>query len=345
MRSACAVVTMGLALAGGPSVCPAAEPDGPPPLKVDGKQLKTADGKAVRLKGLNIPSLEWGQGEHLLESLGVAVDDWGANVVRLPLAQDRWFGHAKEKKDGGAAYRKAVRAFVDQAAAKKCYVILDLHWSDAGVWGERVAQHKMPDDNSVAFWAEAAEAFADHPAVLFGLYNEPHDVSWDVWRDGGTVSEADRNAPGGKLEYHTPGMQKLLDVCRDKGAKNVVVAGGLDWAYDLSGVVKGHALADPRGNGVVYDTHIYPWKKDWDRHVTPAADKYAVLVGEFGPDRGDPAPFVAQVLEYIDGHELHGVAWCLHPGAKPNLIKDWKYTPTAFGEPVKKALREAAAKR
>ncbi len=78
-------------------------------MKVEGNKLKTADGKAVRLRGVNIPSLEWGQGEHLFDSLGVAIDGWGVNVVRLPLSQDRWFGRTKEKKDGGAHYRQTVR--------------------------------------------------------------------------------------------------------------------------------------------------------------------------------------------------------------------------------------------
>jgi hypothetical protein len=203
----------------------------------------------------------------------------------------------------------------------------------------------MPDDNSAAFWAEAAAAFANDPAVLFGLYNEPHDVSWDVWRNGGPVAEDAKKAPGGKLHYHSPGMQRLLEVCRARGARNVAVAGGLEWGYDLSGIPKGYALADPKGDGVVYDTHIYPWKKDWERFVTPAAGTYPVLIGEFGAGKGDPKPFVSRLLDFARRHDLHWTAWCLHPHAAPNLIRDWKYTPTAYGELVVAALREAAARR
>jgi len=314
-------------------------------LKVEGKQLKTAQGTVVRLQGVNIPSLEWSQGEHLFQSLAAASDDWGVNVIRLPLSQDRWFGHTKEKQDGGVYYRNTVREFVRQAADKRCYVILDLHWSNAGKWGENIGQHQMPDDNSATFWSDVAAAYANDPVVLFGLYNEPHHVTWQVWRDGGNVVEKNTRAPGGKLEYHSPGLQKLLEVCRAQGAKNIVLAGGLDWGYDLSGVAKGFALSDPKGNGVLYDSHIYPVKKNRDTSVTAVADKYAVLVGEFGPDRSDPKAFANQILQYVDQHHLHWTAWCMHPGARPCLIKDWKYTPSPFGEPVKEALRAAAAKR
>jgi len=74
----------------------------------------------------------------------------------------------------------------------------------------------------------------------------------------------------------------------------VVVAEGLNWGYDLSGIVKGFALKDPRGNGVAYSTHIYVAKGgpgDWELRVTPAVKKCAVLIGEFAPGfRGSGVP-------------------------------------------------------
>jgi hypothetical protein len=214
-------------------------------------------------------------------------------------------------------------------------VIIDLHWSDANIWGEYIGQHKMPDNNSIAFWNEVAPLFANHPAVLLDLYNEPHSVSWEIWRNGGPVTETSKTAPGGKLIYTTPGMQALLNLCRAKGARNVIVAGGLDYAYDLTGIVKGYALSDPQGNGVIYSTHLYPMKKDWDKFVTPAIGKYAVIVGEVGSGGG----FMTQAFQYINQHELPWVAWCLHRDAKPALIKDWNYTPTESGQEVINALK------
>jgi endoglucanase len=351
MRLATAVLTMTVLLACRVPECPAGEPPGPPPLKVEGTHLTTPDGKVAPLRGLNLPTLEWGQGEHLFRSLDMAVDEWHVNFIRLTVSQDRWFGHTKEKKDGGAHYRQTVHEFVKRAAAKRCYVLLNLHFIDPGLWlDEDEAQkgqyvvwtHKMPDDHSVDFWASAAREFANDPAVLFDLYNEPGNVSWAVWRDGGNLVEKNKNAPGGQWEYHSPGMQKLVDTCRDQGAKNIVVAEGLNWGYDLSGVVKGFALKDPGGNGVAYSTHIYDGKggpKDWELHVTPAVKKYAVLIGEFSPS-GESS--LERILGYADQYQLPWLAWCLHPSIKPCLIKNWKYEPTAYGEAVKKALADAA---
>ena len=319
MRTALAVLIVIALLAGETPGAPAEDSAGPPPLKVEGNKLKTADGKAVRLRGVNIPSLEWGQGEHLFDSLGVAIDGWGVNVVRLPLSQDRWFGRTKEKKDGGAHYRQTVRIRREggrQAVLRdpRPALVRRRHMGRE----RRAAQDARRQQRRLL--GEAAEAFANHPAVLFGLYNEPHDVSWEVWSKGGKVVEDDKKAPNGKREYDSPGMQKLLDVCRAKGAKNVVVAGGLDWAYDLTGIAKGYALDDPKGNGVVYDSHFYPIKKwythgatksqDWDRLVMAAGEKVPVLIGEFGDGEDD---YANKVLEYANQHDLSRIAWSMHP--------------------------------
>src|SRR5262249_20830799 len=152
----------------------------------------------------------------------VAIRDWHANVIRVPLAQDRWFGKGPEQKDEGKAYRALVTQVVDLCAAHGCYVILDLHWSDAGEWGQHIGQHVMPDRNSLAFWEDFAPVFKDHPAVIYDLYNEPHDVTWDVWLKGGHVTERERRG-GPQRTFEAVGHQALLDAVRATGAKNVVV--------------------------------------------------------------------------------------------------------------------------
>jgi hypothetical protein len=327
----------------------------PPVLHVDGNKLKDPAGQVVRLEGVNIPSLDWSiSGENVLQSIDRATEGWNASIIRIPLTQDLWFGYSKGQSIPDArreeAYRKLVDSVVERIASKNCYVLVDLHWSNGGKWGQNIDQHAMPDEHSVRFWMDCAARYANNPAVFFDLYNEPHDVSWKVWRDGGEVHETNEDPSRGlQLQYRTPGMQALLDAVRSTGARNVVVAGGLDWAYDLRGVVDGYALDDPRGNGVMYGTHLYPWKKDWDRHVTPTALKHPVFVGEVGCNpwkEGDPeyqkvdcATWAPEVLHYMDKHQLTWTAWSFHPTASPCLISDWDYHPTSYwGALVKSAI-------
>ena len=46
---------------------------------------------------------------NILQTVETAIRDWHVNHIRLPLAQDRWFGKASEQKDDGTAYRALVR--------------------------------------------------------------------------------------------------------------------------------------------------------------------------------------------------------------------------------------------
>lgn len=318
------------------AAAPAAqEPEGanPPSLHVQGNHLLSDSGDEVWLQGVNIPSLEWSAaGEHILESLAVAITNWRANVIRLPLCQDRWFGKAPHQDDGGKAYRGLVDQVVDYASSRRAYVLIDLHWSDGGVWGQNLRQHKMPDTNSIIFWQDAARRYANRPGVLFDLYNEPHDVSWEVWRNGGSVQEKTRN--GETSSFESPGMQGLLDVVRATGARNVVIAGGLDWAYDLSGIQESGPLRENGGNGIAYATHVYPWKRNWDAKFGRVADLYPVFVGEVGcePDKKHESPetWAPDILGYIQHKKLHWTAWCFHPSASPRLLGDWNYNPTPY---------------
>ncbi|HEY2158349.1 MAG TPA: cellulase family glycosylhydrolase [Isosphaeraceae bacterium] len=334
---------------GGPARARVERASMPLPLKVVGTRVVDSRGDRVRLRGVNAASLEWtsdGEG-HILDTVQTAIEAWHVNHVRLPLAQDRWFGKAPEQKDDGTAYRALVAKVVDLCAGRGCYVVLDLHWSDAGEWGKQIAQHVMPDRNSEAFWRDVAGAYRDHPAVIFDLYNEPHDVSWDVWLKGGKVTEKDRKA-GKEMSYEAVGMQRLLDVVREAGAKNVVIAGGLNWSYDLGGILDGRQLSDPLGNGVIYANHAYPFKGDtvekWIAKIEKATARLPVIVSEFGSDpRGGAGlsgeAWVRRVLGALEGHEWAWTAWDLHPAAGPRLISDWKYTPTPhFGALVRATL-------
>lgn len=331
---------------------PAADWAAPLPLKVAGTQILNSRGETVRLRGVNVASLEWtsdGQG-HVLRTVAVALNEWHANTIRLPLSQDRWFGHGPEQTDGGMAYRALVRQIVDYCRTNESYVILDLHWSDCNEWGRNIGQHSMPDTNSLAFWRDFAPVFANDPAVLYDLYNEPHDVSWDVWVNGGLVTDK----PNGHLAAAPPktfeavGMQTLLEAVRTAGARNVVIAGGLDWAYDFSGILEGRQLTDHGGNGIIYANHCYDNKHDsvdaWIAKMEAASAKLPVIVSEFGGSSGpsEQVPtdnWLLHVMHSLDSHHWSWIAWDLHTGAEPTLISDWNYTPTPdYGVYVKQAL-------
>ncbi len=332
----------------------------PLPLKVEGNQILNSRSQPVLLRGVNTACLEWssdGEG-HILETVRVAIDDWNCNVIRLPLSQDRWFGKAPEQNDQGKAYRALVKEVVDLCSSKGCYIILDLHWSDVNEWGQNIGQHSMSDRNSIIFWKDFAAVYANNPAVIFDLYNEPHDVSWDIWLKGGIINDRPNGPDLPVKEYEAVGMQEMLDAVRSTGAKNVIIAGGLAFAYDLDGVLEGRQLKDPTGSGVIYANHAYDYFGEsiftWIANMKEATAKFPVIISEFGwsggPNRrrewwgNNPSAalnddWLLHLLQGIYDNNWSFTAWDMHPAAGPTLIADWNYMPTQdFGVYVKKLL-------
>ncbi len=328
----------------------------PSELRVSGNRLVDTNGREVWLQGVAIPGLEiQPEGHGPVASTLEAIDNWRANVIRLAVKDEYWFGRGKPtnrsagQTDHGAAYRALVDAAVVAAANRGAYLVIDNH------------RYRAIRDEHLVFWVDVALRYKNHPAVLFDIINEPHGISWEVWRDGGFVAEKPKNtvdesafldaAEKAKTHgFHSPGMQLAVDVIRATGARNIIIAGGLDWAYDLSGVVNGFALSDPQGNGIMYASHIYPWKRGWQKRFLDAAALHPIFVGEVGADirkmdfmpheiQEDAETWVPDMLGLIQQHRLHWTGWSFHAWATPIMISDWNYTPTPFwGQPAKDAL-------
>jgi hypothetical protein len=322
----------------------------PQELHVQGTKILNRDGKEIWLQGVNAGGLEMdAQFKFGMKSALVGVDDWKANIIRLPVHEDYWFGKNSPQNDGGKAYRETIDNIVTLVANRGAYLLLDLH------------RFRAPSQEHLDFWKDAAAHYKNHPAVLFDLFNEPYGTSWEVWKDGGFVSEKKEGVDESafltvedKIKnnagFLSVGMQALVNAVREAGARNVVVVGGLAWSGDLSGVVNGYALEDKTGNGIVYGWHNYNWHKDWKGRVLGAAAKFPILVGEVGADvkkmdfipwadQEDPYTWAPDMLGFIQKYKLNWTAWCLHPQFTPVLISDWNYTPTPFwGVFAKRAL-------
>ncbi len=287
----------------------------PPGLKVKYNYLENGStGAIVRLTGVNIPSLQWGPGENITASVNAALGGaWkGVNIIRLPVDQAKWLA--------GGTYLTTVDGVVNQASGLNAYVLLDLHG-----FGQ-------PDNNSLTFWTQAATRYKNNPAVLFGLFNEPHSTTWAVWKDGDATH---------------PGLQDLYNAVRATGAGNLVTASGLNWANDISGAVNGYALT---GTGIIYETHIYPWDGYWAAYVGCTANKYPVMVGEVAhPGQttypGIPGSFEdyptwnPKIMDFMDERLLNWTSWAFYPSSGPpglpSMLTDWNFTPnTWWGQPA-----------
>ena len=202
------------------------------PQRVQKSTLVHGRDEFVRLRGVTAACLEWasdGEG-HILDTVKTAIKDSRMNVIRLPLAAGslvRQGPGAKGRRQSLSGVGESYRGFLCTGA---CYIILDLHSSGIpGEWGRQIGQHVMPDQNSLEFWKSFASIYSNHPAVIFDLYNEPHDVTWDILAQ--TVARSTKRQLAGNpaKSFQAVGMQALLEAIRATGAGTTVVRGGLDW--------------------------------------------------------------------------------------------------------------------
>ena len=330
----------------------------PSELRVVGNRLRDAAGNEVWLQGVNAGGMESiPNTDQIVKSVVVAIDEWKSNCVRLPVNETFWFGTSAYQSDGGAAYRAAVDKIVTLAANRGAYIALDLH------------RFRAPKAEHISFWKDAAKRYANHPAVLFDLFNEPHGISWEVWRNGGWVGEAGKVDESAFLTaeekkknqgFESVGMQALVDAVRSTGAKNVVIAGGLYWANDLTGIeseaiekgeAKSYRLDEKGGDGIMYAWHTYHWHKGWAR-ILPVAAKHPIFLGEVGAapreemtfipmeQKEDWRTFVPDMLGFIQKYRINWTGWCFHPKAGPCMIENWDYEPTPYwGEFALRALK------
>jgi endoglucanase len=285
--------------------------------------------KPPLLRGVARPSLEWWRPEWGLENINREdfenIRGWNANVVRVPINQRSWLEYPE--------YRDILDKIVDWNKELGMYTIIDLHWSEKGdpqLSIEEVGQQKMPDQRSLEMWKLVAQKYADDETILFELYNEPHDVSSEIWAYGGTVDE-----------YEAVGMQKLVDAIRSEGAGNWIIVNGLDWGYTHKDLPR---ISDSR---IIYGTHPYgnhnhkdeptEWNEDFG-FLTP---DYPVIISEFG-NSGESCDgsYDQSVIDYAEDNGISWISWAWYPGDCdfPSLIIDWSGTPTAAGEVVRRNL-------
>ncbi|MGN6598866.1 MAG: cellulase family glycosylhydrolase, partial [Actinomycetes bacterium] len=339
------VLAVAVPLLTGGSRAAATTAPGLPRVSVKGNTLVTGDGRPLRLLGVDRAGTEyacaqgWGIFEGPTDATAIAaMAGWGANAVRVPLNEDCWLGiNGVSASYSGANYRNAIVGYVSRLQAAGLVVVLDLHWNAPGTT-KATGQQLMADaDHSPAFWRSVAATFVGNPGLAFDLYNEPHGISWSCWRDGCTTSAG----------WHAAGMQSLVDAVRSTGARQPVLAGGLNWAGDLSQWLT-YRPTDSAGQ-LAASAHIYNFSQCntsscWDSSIGKVAASFPVVTGELGEDDCGTG-FVTRYMDWADAHGVGYLGWTWNTwgcGSGPALIASWDGTPTAFGVAVRDRLRQLA---
>src|SRR5205085_4954661 len=134
-----------------------------------------------------------------------------------------WLNTCPGTPTNKAAYLSQVDAEVTSITSRGMLALLDLHTSVTRDCTAADRQAMADATYAPVFWSQVAERYKTNPLVAFDLYNEPHDISDGVWRNGGTTTYKG-------VTFQAAGMQQLYDSVRAAGANNLAFVSGNNYA-------------------------------------------------------------------------------------------------------------------
>jgi hypothetical protein len=202
---------------------------------------------------------------------------------------------------------------------------------------------------SISFWKSIANRYKGNPLVGFDLYNEPHDISWAQWLNGGQLTDPDG------VTWQAAGMQQLYNAVRKTGARNLVFVSGGTWGNfppPSDSLVSGY--------NVVYAAHYYtcpgqpppncgnpnPYDPTYDLNQwTSLAQSYPVAVTEFGwPDPAN-GTYNQNVINWAESKGIGWTPYAWYKGGPEGtsgsfgfLADQNMFEPAASGMPILSSL-------
>ena len=210
------------------------------------------------------------------DCIGWLANDWRCSVVRAAMATGRG-GYPENPEEEWAKLSTVVDACIDLGI----YVIVDWHSHNA---------HEHTDQ-AVAFFERVAKTYGQCPNVIYEIYNEPLQVSWN--------------------EKVKPYADSLVATIRKIDPDNLILVGTPTWSQD----VLDPAMNPVQDNNVAYVVHFYSaTHTQWLRYRVLKALEAGVplFVTEFGTclSNGNGAINYQETKAWMALMENHHLSWC-----------------------------------
>lgn len=257
--------------------------------------LSVADGKVLagnapaNLAGVSLfwSNTGWG-GEkfYTRDMVRHLKDEWRASAIRIPIGVEAGGGYLEDPQANMARAEAVIQAAIEM----DMYVIVDWHSHEA----ERY------EAQAVAFFTQIASRYGHHPHLIYEIYNEPLQVSWD--------------------ETIKPYAERVIQAIRSEDQDNLIVVGTPAWSQDVD--VASHAPID--ATNIAYALHFYAGthgQAQREKARVALRNKLPLFVTEWGSVNatGDGQVNREQTeawLRFLRSNDISHVSWAINDKAE-----------------------------
>jgi endoglucanase len=186
-------------------------------LQVKGSRLCDEKGSPLVLRGMSFGWHNFWPRFYNPAAVAWLARDWNCSVVRAAMGVEPKGGY---KEDPEGSVRK-IKAVVDGAMKSGIYVIIDWH------------SHNINLAEAKTFFDQMAAEYGKYPNVIYELFNEPDQESWEDVKNYAT---------------------EVIKVIRNQDPDNIILVGNPHWDQDI------HLVADAPligFNNIMYTVHFY----------------------------------------------------------------------------------------
>ncbi|MDA3817574.1 MAG: glycoside hydrolase family 5 protein [Prolixibacteraceae bacterium] len=245
-------------------------------LKIEGTNITDQKSKAVQITGMSLFWSQWIGQYYNYDCIKWLRDDWKCMVVRAAIAVDHG-GYAENPEREMSRAKKVIDAAIDLGV----YVIVDFH------------SHHAEDyqDEAKTFFSELASEYGDYPNIIYEIYNEPLNVSWN--------------------DVLKPYSETIIAEIRKHDPNNIIVCGTPRWSQQVDEA----ALNPIDDDNVAYTLHFYAGTHDEElMQVANNAIKkgLCIFVTEYGTTNanGGGPVFKEETKKWYNWMDKHQISHC-----------------------------------
>ena len=247
-------------------------------LSVLGNKIVDKNNNPVQLRGMSLFWSQWMGQYYNKQAVEWLKEDWNVTVVRAAMGVDEGTDGYIYKPE---VEKQKVFEVIDGAIEAGIYVIVDWHSHHAENF----------EAEAKAFFAEVAQKYGDSPNIIYEIYNEPLNVSWD--------------------NVLKPYHEAVIAEIRKYDTKNIIICGTRLWSQRVDEVV-GNPI---QGDNIAYTLHYYSstHKQELRNIAKLAIDAdLCLFVTEFGVTEasGNGVINVAEANAWWSFLDQHKISWC-----------------------------------